>query len=251
VSLRSQKQHWEDLAAVDPLWAICSEPDARYGRWDLDKFFESGKREIDAVMDRVARLGYPRKQRAALDFGCGIGRLSRALAEPFERVVGLDIAQGMIAKATEANAAFPACRFVLNTTEDLRQFADDEFDLIYSNIVLQHVPSRQTILRYIAEFVRVLSVDGILVFQLPSHIRWRHRLQPRPRLYSLLRAAGVSERVLYDRLHLHPIRMCFVPEREVDDAVARAGGSVIDRATMVTDGRMRSTIYYVVKAQPV
>ena len=66
-------------------------------------------------------------------------------------------------------------------------------DFIYSRIVLQHVNSRYAVRSYLSEFARVLAPGGLLVFQLPSHIPIRHRVQPRPRTYSLLRGVGVPQ----------------------------------------------------------
>jgi hypothetical protein len=45
-----QQRDWNDLAAVDPLWAIYSAPGKRHGRWDADEFFQTGETEIEEVM---------------------------------------------------------------------------------------------------------------------------------------------------------------------------------------------------------
>jgi SAM-dependent methyltransferase len=54
----------------------------------------------------------------------------------------------------------------------LTLLGDRLFDLIYTDLVLQHLPPDISV-RYIAEFLRVLSPEGVLVFQLPSHRRSR------------------------------------------------------------------------------
>jgi ubiquinone/menaquinone biosynthesis C-methylase UbiE len=65
------------------------------------------------------------------------------------------------------NNQFENCTFHLNSALNLGLFPDDHFDLVYSNIVLQHVhPSCSK--RYLAEFIRVLKPQGMAVFQLPS-----------------------------------------------------------------------------------
>jgi ubiquinone/menaquinone biosynthesis C-methylase UbiE len=96
-------------------------------------------------MGSAARLGYPSGREAALDFGCGVGRLTRALAKDFRRCYGVDISESMIAKARELNQSLPGCEFVLNTQGDLALFPDNHFDMIYTCRVLQHLPSRATI----------------------------------------------------------------------------------------------------------
>jgi hypothetical protein len=80
---------------------------------------------------------------------------------------------------------------------------------------------------YTREFIRILSPDGLLVFQLPRYIPWKNRIQPRRRIYRLLRALGISEGYLLRSLKLTPMRMNFVPEGRVKDLVQAAGGMVL------------------------
>jgi ubiquinone/menaquinone biosynthesis C-methylase UbiE len=209
------------------------------------EFFASGAAEIDHVMQQAARLGLPGQKRSALDFGCGVGRLTRALAGKFDRCVGVDIAESMLARAREWHREWSSCQFLLNTTGDLRLFQDRAFDLVYSNIVLQHLPRMRLIESYVAEFIRVLAEDGLLVFQLPHHIPWKNRIQPRRRVYRLLRALGAREDYLLNSLKLTPMRMNFIPEPKVQDLVQAAGGKVvwIERATNIDQ------IYYVTRRQ--
>ncbi len=95
----------------------------------------------------------------ALDFGCGVGRLSRALATRYASVIGVDIASTMIARARELNADRANIRFVENAEADLRFVGDGTVDFVYSAITLHHIPA---VLQraYIAEFMRVLAPEG-------------------------------------------------------------------------------------------
>ncbi|HZI58619.1 MAG TPA: hypothetical protein VFF39_17695 [Verrucomicrobiae bacterium] len=34
---------WEEMAAIDPLWAILSAPEKRFGSWDIDEFLRTGQ----------------------------------------------------------------------------------------------------------------------------------------------------------------------------------------------------------------
>ena len=56
------------------------------------------------------------------------------------------------------------------------------------------MPAARAKERYVGELVRVLRPGGLLALQLPSAIPARHRIQPRPRAYALLRRAGVPAR---------------------------------------------------------
>ena len=170
--LTEDARYWELQAQADPMWAVLSEPDKRGRKWRLDRFFETGRREVSLLMFHLAECGMTPPARRALDFGCGIGRLSQALATYFDEVVGVDIAETMIALAERLNR-FPATvSYRRNIVDDLRIFPDDTFSFIYSDIVLQHL-APEVSARYLREFVRVLAGDGTAVFQLPAEKRLR------------------------------------------------------------------------------
>lgn len=214
---------WNDLAQMDPMWAILTEPGKQYGNWATEEFFRTGIEEISALREVLATLGFTREPERALDFGCGLGRLTVALRQFVPEAVGVDISPAMIERASTLN---PECRFVHNPYPDLRIFPSEWFDLIYSRRVLQHQGTTAEILRYVSEFVRVLKPGGVAAFQIPSRIPWLHRLQPRRRVYGVLRALRFPSNMLY-RWRFHPMRMTGVPEREVCAAVVGAGGRVL------------------------
>jgi ubiquinone/menaquinone biosynthesis C-methylase UbiE len=219
MNLAQSRAHWEDLGSLDPYWAILSEPGKRNGRWNVDEFFATGESEISTLMSIARTLGIPRQFDRALDFGCGIGRLSCALASRFDSVNGIDISQSMISQAANLMKN-RNCSFVVNSSGNL-PFRSRSFDLVLSTIVLQHVPDQNLIRNYIGEFARVLKPGGLLAFQLPSYIPPRRRVQLRPRLYNFLRNAGLSQTALYRHLRLHPIPMNFLPENEVYSVLQR------------------------------
>jgi SAM-dependent methyltransferase len=249
-SLRRHQRDWEDLGDLDPCWAILAYPDRRFGRWDLDEFFRSGEVEIGRLTADMQRLGYPAKRERALDFGCGVGRLTRALAPHFRHCYGVDVSAPMIAAAKKLNAAFPNCEFVLNSNPNLRMFPHGHFDLIYSVLVLQHLPTRAAIATYVADFARVLAPGGLLVCQIPSRIPPRRRLQLRRRLYGILRSLGVAPRVLYHRLGLFPMRMTSLAEQDVCALLTSAGARVLEaRADAMASTAIESRTYYVTKPE--
>ena len=249
-SLRRHQRDWEDLGDLDPCWAILAYPDRRFGRWDIDEFFRSGEAEIGRLSADMERLGYPVKRERALDFGCGVGRLTRALAPHFRRCYGVDVSAPMIAAARKLNTAYPNCEFVVNGDPDLRMFPSRHFDLIYSVLVLQHLPTRGAIAAYVSDFARILAPGGLLVCQIPSHIPLRRRLQPRRRLYGILRGLGVPPQVLYHRLGLFPMRMTSMPELDVLSLLTAAGARVLEtRADAMASTAIESRTYFVTKAE--
>ena len=220
--LTTHARDWEEMARLDPLWAILSAPEKRYGQWQLEDFLRTGDEEITALMTSAKALGLPRGRAHAVDFGCGVGRLTRALRPHFSSCHGIDISSKMLEMARELT---PECDF--RQGNDLSSFPDGSADFIYSTLVLQHQPSEADAARLIADMVRILAPGGLLVFQMPIHLRFRNRLQLRRRAYRVLRALGVGDGFAYRTLKLSPIRMVALSETEVGNIVKRGGASIV------------------------
>ena len=141
--MRQQRRDWDEIGRLDALWAILSDPEKRYERWDLDEFLATGRREIDAMLAAAERLNLPERRERALDFGCGVGRLTRALAAHFTSVRGVDISEVMMSRARTVQAEEPGCSFDVLTDDGLTVYPDRSFDCIYSRIVLQHITDQR------------------------------------------------------------------------------------------------------------
>ncbi|MGH9512037.1 MAG: class I SAM-dependent methyltransferase [Terriglobales bacterium] len=166
--LRELQENWEGLANIDPLWAICTDPGKRAEKWDPRDFFQSGTNEIARVLTHVRSLGvHPDPNGKALDFGCGVGRLTQALSQHFSECYGVDISPTMVRMAGDFHKQNPRCTFFVNQSDDLQRFPDEDFSFIYTSIVLQHIKTKYAE-RYLEECVRVLKPGGIFVFQVPD-----------------------------------------------------------------------------------
>jgi SAM-dependent methyltransferase len=224
--LERQRRDWDELARFNPEWAVLSEPEARFAGWDLDEFFRLGSEQVEHMMQIGAQLGLPRRRESVLDFGCGVGRLSRELSTRFDRYVGVDISAAMVERARSLNGGFANSTFLVSDRPDLSRFEDGEFDAIVSLIVLQHIPDRDLIRRYITEFARVLAPGGLLAFQLPSELPLIYRVLWRKRLYRVARTLGMSVR----RAHRLGLDNMTMQALSVDDArrtLERAGCEVV------------------------
>ncbi|NUT55421.1 MAG: class I SAM-dependent methyltransferase [Thermoleophilia bacterium] len=244
VGLERHQQDWDRLAEVDALWAVLTVPGRKGGRWDVDEFFATGEAEIAHVAAVAETLGRPARRERALDFGSGVGRLTRALSKRFSAAVGVDISPGMVEHARRLNDDFPACEFRLNASADLAQLESGSFDLVYSSIALQHVATVGEIERYVTEFLRVVRPDGLVVFGLPYYIPALWSFQPRRRIYALLRQLGVSEQWMLRRTPLTPMRMTTIPEADVRALLERHGASVL-HTEPIDEGPIRALRYYV------
>jgi SAM-dependent methyltransferase len=196
-------REWDELARGDALWEVLSDPGRSDRRWQLDEFFASGELEVASALEQARRLGRPEWHARALDFGCGVGRLTRALSGRFSECVGVDVSEQMVERARKLNADRPNLEFVVNVAPNLAAFESGSFDLVFSSKVLQHMPSGDQACAYIAEFLRLVGPGGIAVFQLWTGIPLRNRIQPRRRAYGLLRRAGIPEARL-NRMGLSP-----------------------------------------------
>ncbi|MEW6223970.1 MAG: class I SAM-dependent methyltransferase [Chloroflexota bacterium] len=162
---------WESLGAEDPLWAVLTDPAKRGRGWDQAEFLATGETEIARAMGLVDALDIALARGHAVDFGCGAGRLARALASRFDHVTGIDIASTMIDEARRLNADVPNADWVVNVRPDLAILETASVDFLYSRLVLQHMAPRLA-LGYLAEFARILRPGGVAMFQYPS--RWGH-----------------------------------------------------------------------------
>ena len=122
-----------------------------------------GREELDALFGRLdadPRGGF------AVEVGCGPGRMTAALAERFERVLGLDVSPVMVSRAREA-VPLASVEFRAIAGERLEGVADRSVDALVCYLVLQHLPSVGHVRGYLREFGRVLAPDGEAFLQLP------------------------------------------------------------------------------------
>ena len=117
-------------------------------------------------IDEVVRYGLPSGR--GLDLGCGDGNLMGIILGPMgsRDLVGLDIDP----RETSIARARNIYREVLTTPADHMPFQDGEFDFVFSNSVLEHIPNIDGVLR---EVWRVLRSGGrfVLTCQVPTFTR--------------------------------------------------------------------------------
>ena len=87
------RQTWETWAAGDPLFAILSDPTKLGGKWDIDEFMAHTP-ELDAVFETIEKHGLLKGRGRALDFGCGVGRMTQALADRLWRALPATAREG-------------------------------------------------------------------------------------------------------------------------------------------------------------
>jgi ubiquinone/menaquinone biosynthesis C-methylase UbiE len=247
-TLKNLKQNWEDLAQIDPLFAVYSIPEKKFGKWGLEEFFLTGEQNFKRIMEITSKLDYDKKNDCALDFGCGVGRFTRPLAFRFKTYYGVDISDTMIKKAKSYHKDLSNCNFLVNDKENLECFPDNFFDFIFSNLVLQHIPDQSLIRSYILEFIRVLKKGGILIFQLLNYIHLVTKNMKYPK-FSKLRDKGHDPKDLYEKQNMTPIIMNYIPENEISEFLIENNAKIllINKEIKGKNQDMESRTYFVTK----
>lgn len=100
-----------------------------------------------------------------LDLGCNVGYGSEILSKTAKHVYGVDVSENAILAAKEKYGDL-GISFDRVDGENL-PFADDEFDMIISCQVIEHVVDYD---KYINEIKRVLSSNGLVIFTTPNSL---------------------------------------------------------------------------------
>ena len=132
--LDDSRKFWDAHAERDPLWAVLSDAGKQERTWDVRRFFQTGVNEVALILYQLDSHGIDVTHGCALDFGCGVGRVTQALAPRFEQVVGVDVSSRMVQTATSLNRFPDRAFYTWNDAPHLRLFSDDTFDFIYTNL---------------------------------------------------------------------------------------------------------------------
>lgn len=150
------ERDWDERAGENALLYIVTghseseEAFERSGEWDLENHILAGI-ELDPGA-------------AALEIGCGIGRLMKPLARRVACVIGVDISGEMVRRARARLAALPNVQ-VHRTDGGLFMLDDSSVDFCYSFVVFQHFPAKEFAFAYFREVARVLRPGGVFRFQ--------------------------------------------------------------------------------------
>jgi SAM-dependent methyltransferase len=154
--LDKMRRDWDARAKEDP---------RAYINWpgipnEEDAFFQSGRADYERYITPFLRkMKVDTTGKAALEIGCGIGRLARWVATDFGSYTGVDVSREMVHKA--ASFGMPRADFRAVSGGDLSGVSDASMDFVFSFAVFQHVPDKASIFNYFAETRRVLKPGGI------------------------------------------------------------------------------------------
>ncbi len=157
------KTDWDQRARENARWFINT---LSVGQTE-EEFDLTGRRDFDGlVMADLPLLtdGRDPCSLRLLEIGCGIGRMSRYLAEVFGQVEAIDVSGEMVSRARERLRGMANLSFHESNGVDLSLFDDESFDTVFCAYVFQHIPDEGVIESYIREAFRVLRPRGIFKF---------------------------------------------------------------------------------------
>ncbi len=204
------RAYWDSAARQSAAWYVATGHLA-----ETDEFFRQGAAETDAFLSFCGVQ--PAKDATVLEVGCGVGRMTRRLAELFGQVVALDVSEEMLQRCRENLAGLPNVAYRLVEGDGtLGGVGEGEVDVVFSYVTFQHVPSAAAQLRYFANCARALRAGGRLAVQIrssaPSAVvlsfmgNLAHRLQGRRTLDPSWRGSRVKGRAVLEVLRAQGVQ---------------------------------------------
>jgi SAM-dependent methyltransferase len=162
---REQKEVWEENARDDAafkIWSGKRNPTAEEYRESGREHYERLVRSDYILQDKLKEI----QARAALDLGCGNGRMTEFFKPDFEEVYGLDISGEMIRQAKER---LPDSGITFIEGDGLH-LPDISVDFVFSLAVFHHMARMETIETNVREVYRVLRPGGVFKLQLRGNV---------------------------------------------------------------------------------
>jgi SAM-dependent methyltransferase len=240
-ALSSERDRWERLAR-DPYYAVLNVEEHREGRMsvaDRAAFARSGEEDVARTVDEIRRWIDPQfAPRRAVDFGCGVGRLTIPIARLAGEVVGVDISEAMLAEARRTCDAggITNARFVSSAA----YFATapggvPPVDFVHAYIVFQHMPPRAGLWAADA-LLGQLASGGVAAL----HFTYGRRAPLVRRAVHRLRRIVPGVNALVNALRRRPLLEPLIPMNEYDlgalFALATAHGAAAVHARLTDHG---------------
>ena len=163
---------WHHLGETEPHWSVITNDSYFQENFHMNReaFYASGESELKMFDATLARAGVSRDSLArCVELGCGVGRVTGALAARFAEVLAVDISAAHLRVAEDhlRDAGIANVEFLpLDSIDDVARLG--RFDALYSRIVLQHNPP-PVMLRLLADLLAQLQPGGVAFFQVPTY----------------------------------------------------------------------------------
>jgi SAM-dependent methyltransferase len=158
------RRFWDERAREDAFFFV--DDRLAYRNPDLERFWRGGEEALDALLGACGLALAPTDD--AVEIGCGLGRMTRAIAGNARTVRALDVSREMLDRAQELNPALANVTWLHGDGTSLAPIATASADACVSHVVFQHVPDPQVTLGYVREIGRVLRPGGWAAFQVSN-----------------------------------------------------------------------------------
>jgi SAM-dependent methyltransferase len=158
------QEFWDERARENAMFFIDSRLD--YESTNVEQFWAGAGDDLDLVLDAAGGSIAPTDK--IVEIGCGVGRMTRAMADRAAHVTALDISAEMIDQAKRHNEGLENVTWVHGDGTSLAGIADASADGAFSHVVFQHIPDPAVTLGYVREIGRVLAPGGWAVFQVSN-----------------------------------------------------------------------------------
>lgn len=217
---------WSYYGAENPYFGVCTIDKFKRDNLsaeNLEAFFASGEEYIARIWRDVQESLAPDfAPENAMDFGCGVGRLVIPLAARVNRVVGVDISDGMLAEARRNCEARNAANVSFVKSDENFSENKEKFDFVHSFIVLQHIkPSiGENIFRQLVEKVADGGI-GVLQVMYANPMTIKKRLALRiyrdvPFAYRLRNLLAGTQHEPYIRVYTYDLNRLLMILQEND-----------------------------------
>jgi SAM-dependent methyltransferase len=155
---------WKHYGRTDPYFGVSTQEDFHRENLTAEaraRFFQSGEDYVDYVLSTIRDHLTPSLEiRRALDFGCGVGRLTIPLARASGSVVGVDVSESVLEEAAANCHAHGITNAMFVASDDALTAVTEPVDFVHSFIVMQHIPPArgEAIFRRLIE---LLEDDGV------------------------------------------------------------------------------------------
>ncbi len=166
------RMQWEHLGATEPYWSIVTQPQNYMVEFDQhsEQFHASGNSTCQTFLATLRRSGInPDQLDTCLEVGCGVGRVTRYLAEAFSKVIATDISGKHLELAETHLASKGLLNIELQHWQNLDQLRNlPKCDAIISVITLQHNPP-PIMAWMISTLLLQLRAGGVAYLQIPTY----------------------------------------------------------------------------------
>ena len=166
-------QEWEFLGNSDPYWSVVTQPHYHMDEFELhrEEFYLSGKYSADIFLASLRRNAINYNQfHTCLEVGCGVGRVTKYLADVFQKVIASDISEQHISLAIDYLKTQNIGNVETRHWKDIWSLMHTEkVDAIYSVITLQHNPP-PIIAWMLKTLLNMLNKGGVASIQIPTYL---------------------------------------------------------------------------------